>query len=293
MFKIKTLRIIFCVLMTGVALGCAGRKAGWEQEISAIQGDARALIEEADKYWENRLNRADLDRAIALYLEAAQRDPENVELFTRLSLAYYFLAEAHSGNDKDAQLAAYNEGAQWGERALGIHPEFRRLVEEEGVKPEDAFYVLDKRYIGALYWSASNLGKWAKKKGIIAALSLRSRGIRAMERCLELDETYFYGAPHRWLGTYYAVIPAFAGGDLEKSQYHFERSLAIEPNYFATRVLRAENYAPKVNDRQLFESDLHYVLNTDPEVLPDIVPEQKVEQEKAKKLLAEIDDLFF
>ncbi len=294
MFKIETLRIIFFNLFIATLIGCAGRQAGWQQVEKGARGDASVLIAKADARWENRLDRTELEKALTLYTEAAQRDPENLKLLTYLSRAYYFYADSHlqADEEREAQLEAYNQGAQWGEKALALNLEFKKLV-ESGTKPEDAFFVLDKPYIGALYWSASNLGKWAKKKGIIAALSLRARGIKGMERCLELDETYFYGAPHRWLGAYYSIIPAFAGQDLKKSQEHFERSLEIAPNYFATRILRAENYSPKAEDRALFKSDLRFVLETDPSVLPDIVPEQTVEQRKAEKLLADIDDLFF
>jgi hypothetical protein len=294
MVNFATLRVIFIVLSTAALLGCAARQVGWEGGVAVTRGDATERIAKADSHWANRLDRAELEKALVLYKEAVQGDPENLELLTHLSRAYYFYADSHlqADEEKEAQLAAYNEGAQWGEKALALNPEFKKLV-DGGTKPEDAFYILDKPYIGALYWSAANLGKWAKKKGIIAALSLRSQGVKGMQRCLELDETYFYGAPHRWLGAYYSVIPAFAGQDLKKSQEHFERSVEIAPSYFATRVLRSENYSPKVEDRALFESDLRFVLDTDPAVLSDIVPEQTVEQRKAEKLLAEIDDLFF
>ncbi|MBI4208508.1 MAG: hypothetical protein HY538_02225 [Deltaproteobacteria bacterium] len=294
MVKFATPRVIFMAISTAALFGCAGRQVGWEGVSEITGGDASERIARADSHWANRLDRAELEKALALYKEAAQGDPENLELLTHLSRAYYFYADSYlqADEEKEAQLAAYNEGARWGEKALALNLEFKKLV-DGGTKPEDAFYVLDKPYIGALYWSAANLGKWAKKKGIIAALSLRSQGIKGMQRCLELDETYFYGAPHRWLGAYYSVIPAFAGQDLNKSKEHFERSLEIAPDYFATRVLRSENYSPKMGDQALFESDLRFVLDTHPSVLSDIVPEQTVEQRKAEKLLSEMDDLFF
>ena len=113
-----------------------------------------------------------------------------------------------------------------------------------------------------------------------------------MERCVELDETYFYGGPHRWFGSYYAKLPSIAGRDLEKSKEHFEKALKIESNYFGTRVLRSEYYAKNSQDKELFQSDLEFVLNTPSDVIPELVPEQEVEKKKAAEMLELIDETF-
>jgi hypothetical protein len=91
---------------------------------------------------------------------------------------------------------------------------------------------------------------------------------------------------------YYAKAPSFAGGDLVKSKYHFDRSLEIAPNYFTTKLLMAEFYAYKTQDREMFVRLLNEVINTDPAVLPNDIPEQKISQAKAKALLAKVDDMF-
>jgi hypothetical protein len=113
-----------------------------------------------------------------------------------------------------------------------------------------------------------------------------------MAQCIELDETYFHGGPHRWFGSYYAKLPSIAGRDLEKSGEHFEKALEIAPNYFGTRILRSEYYATNSQDKELFRSDLEFVLNTPSDVIPELVPEQEVEKKKATEMLEEIDDRF-
>jgi predicted anti-sigma-YlaC factor YlaD len=112
------------------------------------------------------------------------------------------------------------------------------------------------------------------------------------ERGPALDERWWYGAAHRYLGAYYAALPSFAGRDLAKSKDHFERSLAIAPDFLATRVLMAEYWARAANDRRAYREQLERVLAASPDAIPEVAPEQRLEQKKARRLLAEIDDYF-
>jgi hypothetical protein len=109
------------------------------------------------------------------------------------------------------------------------------------------------------------------------------------KRVLDLDEKFFYGAPHRFFGALPTKVP---GGDLKLSKSHFEKSIAIEPNYFGTRTLMAELYATKAQDKETFNTQLDYVLATPPSSLPDAEPENRYEQAVAKKLKEQAHDLF-
>ena len=113
-----------------------------------------------------------------------------------------------------------------------------------------------------------------------------------MEWVTEKDPDFFYGGPPRYWGAYYSIAPSFAGGDVELARQKYEESLKIAPDYLGTRVLMADTYATKVQDRDLYVRLLTEVLEADPTVLPDIVPEQKVEQEKAKDMLDQADERF-
>jgi hypothetical protein len=141
-----------------------------------------------------------------------------------------------------------------------------------------------------MYWYAVNLGKWSRAKGIAALLGNKDRVKGVLERVLALEETFFHGAPHRYFGVYWSLLPV--GRDLDKSKQHFERSLAIAPNYVGTKVLMAESYAVKKQDRALFAKLLDEVLATPDAVIPELVPETRIEKDKARELKAKIDDLF-
>jgi tetratricopeptide (TPR) repeat protein len=276
-----------------IAYGCsAKRQAGWKIEIEKGTGNVQVLLEKADALWEQRAEQAKLEEAIKAYEEVIAVDPNNLEVLTKLSRAYYLLADGYlEGGDVERQLETYNKGAQYGEMAMALDPEFKKRV-ESGAKIEDAISVLDNKYIGAIYWSASNLGKWAKKKGFLTLLKYKDKARKMVQKVLEMDEKYFYGAPHRYFGAYYALAPAFAGGDLKKSEEHFNKSLEIAPDYIGTWVLKADTLDVKLQDKELYRKDLEKALEIPAESIPEILPEQNAEKRKARLFLDDIDSRF-
>jgi hypothetical protein len=64
------------------------------------------------------------------------------------------------------------------------------------------------------------------------------------------------------------------------------------PENFSTYVLYADTYATKAQEPELFERLLQQVIAGDPNSLPELVWEQKVEQKKAAALLARKGELF-
>lgn len=272
--------------------GCAARRtAGWEQQTATAQGDTAQVLKEAQSHWEQRQDVAHLEQAIALYEQAAAIDPNNLELLITVARANYFLADAYLQENLERQTITYEKSLSYAEKAMVLHPEFKKLV-TAGEKVEDAIRVLDKSYVGAIYWGSASLGKWGLNKGMATILANRERGRKLMARCVELDETYFYGGPHRWFGSYYAKLPSIAGRDMEKSKIHFDKALQIAPNYFGTTVLKAEYYDTNMQDKEAFRKDLEFVLKTPSNVIPELVPEQEAEKKKAAAMLPQIDDKF-
>lgn len=151
---------------------------------------------------------------------------------------------------------------------------------------------LDQRAVGLIYWRSSALGRWARRDGFATVLSYKDEIRASMTRCLELDREYFFGGPDRYFGAFFAVAPTYAGGDLERSRQHFDYSISRYPGYFGTHVLYAVEYAVKTQDRALFTRELQWVIDNDPNMLPDVAPENLVEQRKAREALARADELF-
>jgi hypothetical protein len=292
------------VLVAALA-ACGSNEGSWSptttptegrtQTQSGAQGAVSELRAQAEAAWAQRDEEAQVRTAIEKWADAASVDPGQHEVWTSLSRARYFLADCHLRFDDARQaefMEAFMQGKRDGERALAeLSPEFAQRM-EAGTRIEEAVTVLDRNAVPALYWRSSNLGKWASAEGIATLLYYKDEIRAIMGRCLELDPDYYYAGPHRYFGVFYARAPSFAGQDLDRSREHFETSIRFEPNYFATHVLLAEDWAVKAQDRAVYEEQLRWVLDHDPNALPDVGPENRCEQRKARIALERIDELF-
>jgi tetratricopeptide (TPR) repeat protein len=188
----------------------------------------------------------------------------------------------------------YEKGIAAAVRALTTrYPEFQKKLQEQG---EDSYAswkaavpLIDKDGQEALYWYASNLGKWATADGIAKALLLKDRIFLIMKHVKKLGKKFFFSGPDRYFGAYYATVP---GGSLISSEEHFKKSLKNAPNYLGTKVLWAERLSVKKQSPKEFRALLEEVVAATPEDLPEAAPENRIEQGKAKRLLARIDELF-
>jgi tetratricopeptide (TPR) repeat protein len=294
-------RISSGLLAIGVAMafGCGtGRKSQWETTptpaaVVAAPPASAGHEAQAEAAWANRGDKAQLELAIAQWEARLAERPDDGDTLARLARAYYLLADGYLralGPKDERYLGAFEKGIAAGERAMATaSPEFKSRVTRDE-KVEEAIQVMGKEGLPAMYWYSVNLGKWSRAKGIAALLGNKDRVKGVLERVLALEETFFYGAPHRYFGVYWSLLPV--GRDLDKSKQHFERSLAIAPNYVGTKVLMAESYAVKKQDRALFARLLDEVLATPDAIIPDLVPETRIEKDKARELKAKIDDLF-
>lgn len=292
-FLKSLLTIILIITITGCA---TNRKSGWDQRSETIKmskKDIEALKKSADKAWSQRHIKKSLEQALGDYetlSKTASTQAEYYDYAVTLCRGYYFLADSHY-KDIETKKSYWNVGTSWGEKAMATNEDFRKHV-SSGEDLTDGLKYLDKSYTGAIYWTAVNLGKWAKSSGIATILKYKNR-IRTMVGLVEkMDETYFYAAAHRYWGAYYAVAPGFAGGDIDKSKTHFEKSIALAPKYLGTNVLFAEFHDTKKGNKEDFKMRLKKVLSANSKADPNIEPENIIEQAKAKEMLTKMDELF-
>jgi hypothetical protein len=288
--------------MAAMVASCGStRETAWDTTRGSVKLDeaTRAqvseLLSEADAAWLRRDEEAQAKAAVDDYTAATDLDPSNWQALTALTHATYFYADCHLRFDEDnpeLYKDTHEEGIKAAERALSaLSPPFAEKM-AAGTLMEDAIDVLDRSAVPALYWYSSNLGRWATLESFATLLSYKDQVRAVMEFCLNNYPTYWYQGPDRYFGVFYARSPGFAGGDMQKSAKHFTISMDAQPNYWGTRVLMAEEWAIKEDNRALFEELLNYVIDGDPNVVPAIKPENECEQRKAKKLMADIDEYF-
>lgn len=286
-------QFICYVLLLSISWSCASRKSAWNssEKLEAITAEEAKFVKEKALFlWKKRHEKKDLIASLEEWRKLANSEARDLDTLIYLTRGYYLLADAHE-QEKANKISTWEIGTSWGEKAMALNPKFREQI-AKGVDPEKAVAVLPNEFKGAIYWTAANLGKWAKNSGIAAALKYKGRLKAFIEKVEALDPDYFYTAPARYWGGFYAVAPAFAGGDVNKSKASFEKSIKNSPQYLGTKVLMAELYFTKVGDKNGFTKILNEVIAEREDIDKDLIPENIIEKNKAKKLLSQVDDLF-
>lgn len=306
--------VLTVILLAASLSACAAKRESAMKDADELtkvteQGEFSQALAEAEAHWENRGDKNALKKAIDLMERAVkmpasdlsdeERTEKIAETYEWLARAYYFFADSHlslegeEGSNDDQLMEVFDKGVSSAEKAIALRdPAFAKTVTDKPNKWADAVASANPKALTALYWYATNLGKWALLEGIATILARKDDIKATMEWALQNDPNYFFGAPYRYFGVYHTKVP-IGGGDPPKSKEAFEKSLAIAPTYLATKVLMANSYAVLAGDRALFDKLLQEVVAADPNAVPEVAPENKLEQEKAKRLLANADDLFY
>lgn len=284
--------VTMLLILSFTLTGCASRTAGWfssSDKIKLSKKEMKTLRSQALKSWSKRHVKEDLEMALSAFEKLSKATDDNLEYLTYLTRGYYFLADAHY-DDIDVKKKYWEKGTSWGEKAMATNKAFGEAMKKDE-KVEDHLNKLGKREVAAMYWTAANLGKWAKNSGIATTLKYKNR-IRTLISTVEKhNHKYFFAAAHRYWGAYFAVAPGFAGGDMNKSKKSFQKAIKLAPDYLGTKVLYAQLWMTKKEDKKGFKKLLNEVINAKPRT-KSILPENLVEKKKAKKMLETMDELF-
>jgi TPR repeat protein len=153
---------------------------------------------------------------------------------------------------------------------------------------------LGKKDVPYIFWAATCWVNWIRLNlDSIEAISELPRVESLMKRALELDEGFYYGGPHLFMGIWFASRPKIVGGDLKKAQEHFLKALDLgQGKFLMAYVYYANYYARKMTDKDLFTSTLQKVLETPAETSPDLVLINTVAKKQAKELLSRVGEYF-
>jgi hypothetical protein len=114
-----------------------------------------------------------------------------------------------------------------------------------------------------------------------------------MKRALILDETYYYGGPHLFMGLWFGSRPKMAGGDLGLARQHFLKAIEIgEGKFLMAYIYYAEYYAKKIFDKTLYLSILEKVHKTPADIVPELTLLNSIAHKRATQLIQEADEYF-
>ena len=225
-----------------------------------------------------------------------------------LSACSGFTQYAYAFPQTDAELVEdddYARAAALRDRALGLFLRGRddclRALElaHPGVgdalrsAPETALADARAEEVALLYWTGSSWGAAVSLGLDRPELVADFPAVRALlSRALELDEDYDRGALHAAMISVEAV-PEAMGGSPERAREHFERAVELSDGASAgPYVSYAVNVARPAQDRVAFEHLLRQALAVDPDREPSLRLANRIEQKRARHLLARSDALF-
>ena len=220
--------------------------------------------------------------------------PNEARLLITAAQAYSSFAAAFvEETDKDYAGALYAKAKKYALQSLEVRG-LKNPVSSPFEQFEKNVAALGKEDVPYMFWTATCWGGWIRLNlDSIAAVAELPRVELLMKRVLLLNEQFYYGGPHLFMGIWFASRPKIAGGDLNKAQYHFEKALEFSGEKFLmTRVYYADQYARKTLNKNLFVAILEKVLEIPADNTPELTLLNTVAHKKARELLEQVDTYF-
>ena len=196
-----------------------------------IYDKVRELIDERE------LDEDNMETAHEELVELIEEDENCGWAYGLLAEIYYWMGETADAEDK---LFYYDKGVEYGEQGIEV----------------------DEDCLEANFWLSVNYGSYGHEKGIMKSLSLIKPIKELSEKCIELDESYFYGGSWRVLARLLNKAPGFpiSIGNNKKSLECFEKALEFGPNFYLNHLFIAELY---ISDRKKDKAREHleWIIN--------------------------------
>jgi hypothetical protein len=221
-------------------------------------------------------------------------DPGNDRLLMTATQAYGMYASVLAEHGKAERAVNMSIKARdYGISLINRLPGLENLNGQTLADLEMALAKIKPDKVGYLFWGAYGWAVWIEyQEGAPAAMADLPIVERIMLRVVELDESYYHGGAHIFLGAYYGSRPQIYGGKPEESRKHFERALAINKRKFLlTQVVYAQTYARMMFDRQLYLQLLTEVIEQ-PLTDSSMAASNKLAKVRAAKLITQVDEYF-
>jgi hypothetical protein len=220
--------------------------------------------------------------------------PDNGPLLLAAAQGYSSYASAFwVDQDEEYAKALYGKARAYALRSLELRG-IRKPVEIPFDDFKEGLKGLGKKDVPYLFWTAACWGSWISLHlESMEAMAELPRVESMMKRVLELNEGFYYGGAHLFMGLWFSSRPKGFGGDLKKAQDHFLKALEFgQGKFLMAYVYYAENYARKAMDRNLFTSTLQRVMETPADTSPDLTLLNTVAKKKAETLLSRVEEYF-
>jgi hypothetical protein len=281
----------FLVLLLAIFSACATSKT---LTVGATASLLEDIAKSAYRQSDLRLIREGMPSYLMLIDGMVEAVPGNKQLLINAAQAYASFASAFiEAEDRDYARTLYARARDYALRALeqvGVEAPASAPLEEF----EPGVDRLKENDVPYLFWAASCWGNWISlSQNSVAALADLPRVEMLMKKVLELDEGYYYGGAHIFMGILNGSKPKMAGGNPDLARKHFLQAIKLgKGKFLMTYIFYANYYAKKTFDKELFVTTLDTVLQTPADIVPDLTLLNTVAQKRAGEMLKEADDYF-
>lgn len=301
----------FAVLLLAVMLAACSTRRMTVRAVSDVMVDGVAAFEEDDDL--DLIERA-LPANIKLLEALLESDPQNRQLLVLLARLYASYSFAFfDGRIEAAELTGrppeidgssiaetrktavryYRKGNDYALRALEIrHPNARAQLADPS-NARSFISGLEREETPALFWYGFTLSADINyNRDAISAVGQGHLVEKTMQRVIETDEAYFYGAAHLVLLAYYGSRSPLMGGKPELATQHYRRIEQINgKGFYLADLYYARFVLYQQQDRATFTAVLNRILQ-DPAAEERFRLYNRIAADRARIYLSAADRLF-
>ena len=263
----------------------------------ATHGDlaqVQLLMDKANAALAAAMKREDIAPTLKLYEDVLALAPDHKEALVNAAMLRFMHGnDVLTENDKDARLATWLKGREYGLRALGQNPTFRAAYEKDNDMAKQTA-LLGEQDALAMLWTGLNWAKWGELYGIIRAAIDIPKVKALLDRTNEVAPKSHCGGADRFFMGYWVVIPGFAGRDPKKAFAAYEHAMSLSPECMpAHNVTQARYYAKDAEDQAMFTSLLQKAIDA-PEDPPGSIVRlvNNLARTEAKELMTKTKEFF-
>jgi len=222
-------------------------------------------------------------------------DPENEQFLLFAAQGYNSYALAFCEDDSvERARVFYLRAKEYGMRVLMKNKKFKESLDGDITSFREAVKTFDRDDVPAIFWTAFSWGSYVNiTRTDIAGLADLSKVQALIEFVAEKAPSFYYGGAYLFLGVIEGTTPRSLGGNPDKAKEYFEKCLALNGGKFLmTQLYYARTYAVATQNQLLFESLLKQVEEASPDILPEARLANVVAKQKARRLLAQENELF-
>jgi len=267
-FKDISILCLIVFLAVGVSGCTATRQTVQKAVIPSLDTSVDDLVDKLTRQKNSDFVKEGLPGALLFVTGLTELAPTNYKLLSTISFLYAVCGLFIEDEDPDYAISLYEQGKDFGMRAMKVNNEKFRKEVESGIPVYEAAKFLTKDDLKAMTWYGVNYGKRVTLQLTTPDQILGIPDFAATaKRSVELDPNYSWGVNWAILGIIYAIVPAMMdlGGGADTSGDAFANGNKAENGEFGMMDVLASRYlSPLLKDRDGYDQLNNRVIEMDP-----------------------------